>query len=157
MAGAGDEPRSGSSALVHRWLAVGTFVLGVLVGGVLVGLLSGGSGYAGEVGAVPTDARDGGALPQGIPTSGQAVVDAACLRALNAAQDVSIAVDDLGRVAGGVDPAQLDAAQLDEAIRRLEPLQSRLRENLASCRVVPTTSSPGATATPPSSAAAPTR
>ena len=59
------------------------------------------------------------------------MVNDACLRALNAAQDIYAAVDDLGEAA-----SQLNAARLDEVIRQLQPLQERLRGNIQDCHVV---------------------
>jgi hypothetical protein len=75
-------------------------------------------------------------------------VNAACLRAINAAQDIADSVDDLGAAA-----AALDAARLDEVVRRLQPLQQRLQESSADCEVsgsstggrTPTTSTPSPT------------
>ena len=58
------------------------------------------------------------------------------------------AVDDLGEAAG-----ELDAARLDEVVRRLQPLQDRLEENVAGCEVV-TRLSDGSAATSTSSAPA---
>ncbi len=130
------------------WLAVGTFVLGLLAGALLAGLL-------GQTRPVAPTAQDdppaqsppGGPTPSTPEGADGTRVNEACLRAINAAQDVAAAVEDVGTAA-----AALDAAQLDEAIRRLQPLQQRLQENSADCRVTGTPSSersPTAPSAPP--------
>jgi hypothetical protein len=133
-----------------RWLATGTFVLGLAAGVLLAGLL-------GQDPPVPTTAQGAPAAGAAAPTNsdeptGGLEVDPACLLALNAAQDVAGTVDDLGAAA-----AALDAAQLDEVVRRLQPLQERLEVNTAACDAiasVPTGSAP-ATPTAPGSPTAP--
>ena len=79
----------------------------------------------------PADRAGAGRLDEVDPDAAQAVVNQACLRALNVAQDTLTAGAALGEAASGLDPAQLD-----EAVRRLQPLQSRLDVDLAECRVV---------------------
>jgi hypothetical protein len=110
------------------WLAAGTFVVGLVAGALLGGLL----GQDPPVAPTAQEAQPTGAAP-GSPPTGTADgtrVNAACLRAINAAQDIAATVDDLGAAA-----AALDAARLDEVIRRLQPLQQRLQENSADCEV----------------------
>jgi hypothetical protein len=128
-----------------RWLAAGTFVLGLVTGVLLLGLL-------GQDPPVAASVPEAGADPAAPSTSAAgptSVVELneACLRAINAAQDIAATVDDLGAAA-----AVLDAAQLDEVIRRLQPLQERLQENTAACEAtgsVPTgTPAPSPTASP---------
>ncbi|SES79873.1 hypothetical protein [Geodermatophilus poikilotrophus] len=109
-----------------RWLAAGTFVLGLVAGALLVGLL-------GQAPPVPRPAQEAASASTAGPTStagpGDRVgIEPACLRALNAAQDIAATADDLGAAA-----AALDAAQLDEVVRRLQPLQARLGESRAAC------------------------
>ena len=120
------------------WLAAGTFLLGLVAGVLLLGLL-------GTEPAAPTaQEAAAGPGPVGPRTAtaegtGRVEVNAACLRAINAAQDIAAAVEDLGTAA-----AVLDAAQLDEVIRRLQPLQDRLQENTAECEATGTTPSESA-------------
>jgi hypothetical protein len=58
------------------------------------------------------------------------MVNDACLRSINAAQDVYQQLGDLA------DAAQnLDAARLDEVIQQLQPLESRLRTSVPDCQV----------------------
>jgi hypothetical protein len=110
-----------------RWLAAGTFVLGLVVGVLLIGLLGQDPPASTTApGAAPTSGPAEGDTDAAGPTGIE--VNEACLRALNAAQDIAATVDDLGAAA-----VTLDAAQLDEVIRRLQPLQQRLEENTAAC------------------------
>ncbi|SNS16165.1 hypothetical protein SAMN06893096_102293 [Geodermatophilus pulveris] len=109
----------------ERWLATGTFVVGLLCGVLLLGLL-------GQDPPAPT-AREatapGTAAPAGPDaTTGGVELNTACLRAINAAQDIAATADDLGAAA-----AALDAARLDEVVRRLQPLQQRLQDGTAQC------------------------
>jgi hypothetical protein len=118
---------------------VGTFVLGVLAGALLVGLLGQDPPTApvGQ-GAPPTETAPGSRPPSTADPTDGTQVNAACLRAINAAQDIAAAVDDVGAAA-----AALDAARLDEVVRRLQPLQQRLEENTADCQVAqPATGEP---------------
>ena len=57
-------------------------------------------------------------------------MNAACLRVINEAQDVST-------VLTGVDDAvtDVDLQQLDDIVRQLQPLEQRLRRDLRDCRV----------------------
>lgn len=111
------------------WLAAGTFVIGVFVGGVVVGLAAGGSSDAVSRPAAssPAGPDPGVAAPA---ATGQVTVNGACLRAINDAQDTYAAIDDLAEAARTV-----NAARLDEVVRRLQPLQRRLQQDLAACRV----------------------
>ncbi|MCZ2836575.1 hypothetical protein [Modestobacter sp. VKM Ac-2985] len=125
--------RTGTGRAVRWWLAAATFVAGLFVGGLLVGLLSEGSA------PVPVAAQDApgtdGAVPlPEAPATGETaevVVNAACLRAVNGAQDVVAVIDDLGEAV-----SEFNAARLDEVVRRLQPLQGRLSADIAGCQVV---------------------
>ncbi len=109
------------------WLAAGTFVLGLVVGGLLTGLASGGSST--DAGP-PAEAPSAAVVPPGTPATGQYTVNAACIRAVNDAQDTYTATNDLADAA-----AALSAARLDEIVRRLQPLQRRLEQDLRACRI----------------------
>lgn len=147
----------------RRWLVAGTFVGGLVVGVLVTGLLADTSPvYAQEPPAVAATGGSPGVGLDDALSSGadRAVVNQACLRALNVAQDALLAGEDLGVAAAALDPAQLD-----EAVGRLQPLQSRLDEDLAACRVVevdegegatPTGSTGAQTGAPTGSAATPT-
>ena len=136
------------------WTAAIAFVAGVVVGGVAVGLVSGGTttapGAAPGTSSAPSARPGGSAGTNRSPTVGataQIMVNEACLRAINAAQDVYRNVGDLAQAA-----SQLNAAQLDAVIQRLEPLQTRLQDAVTACHVtsrLPNGS--GITGTPPAS------
>lgn len=126
-------PDGRSGRAVRWWLAAATFVLGVFVGGLLVGLLSEGSApvpLATPAAPATDDAVPLPAAPAGGETA-EVVVNAACLRAVNGAQDVVAVIDDLGEAIG-----EFNAARLDEVVRRLQPLQGRLSADIAGCQVV---------------------
>lgn len=127
------------------WLATGAFVLGLVAGVLLLGLLGQDPPTAPVAqGAAP--APGPGASSGSGGETGRIEVNAACLRAINAAEDIAAAVEDLGSAA-----AVLDAAQLDEVVRRLQPLQDRLQENTAACEVTGSTPSESAGASPTAS------
>jgi hypothetical protein len=130
----------------YVWLGVGTFVLGLLVGVLALGLLREGTA-AESVRQVEPGSGEQAPSPSGGGTAGIRVNEA-CLRAINAARDIGSVVEDLGTAA-----AALDTAQLDEAIRRLQPLQERLEQNSATCETVGAVS--GEDVTAPSSVPAP--
>lgn len=111
-------------------LAAAVFVLGLVVGAVTVALLDD-DPVAVEVAATP-EGDEAGAGPSfsAEDASAEFVVSGACLRAVNAAQDTVLVLDDLGEAA-----TELDAARLDEIVRRLMPLQTRLETGLQACRV----------------------
>lgn len=121
--------REGWRLVLRWWGRAGAFLAGLLVGAVLVGLLSEGS----VVVAAPAP-RGVDVLPSGAPdeggATGQVTLDVDCLRAVNAAQDVVRLVDDLGEAL-----TVLNAARLDEVVRRLQPLQRRLQSSVDACEV----------------------
>ena len=139
-------------AAIKSGLLVGAvFVLGLVVGAVTVSLLSDDP----VVVAGDPVAADGGESDRGLPPEDAAaefVVSGACLGAVNAAQDTLLVLDDVGEAA-----TELDAARLDEIVRGLMPVQTRLDAGLDACRVAvdlePGTApvSPGAPSTAPAS------
>ena len=133
-------------------LAAVVFVLGLLVGALTVGLLD-----EGPVVVTTSESPEDGAAPAGpsLPdedASARFVVSGACLRAVNAAQDTLSLLDDVGQAA-----AELDAATLDEIVRGLMPLQTRLQTGLEACQVAAEVSGgagePGSPSADPSSGA----
>ncbi|GGL92958.1 hypothetical protein [Nakamurella endophytica] len=116
------------------WLAAATFVLGLVVGAVVVGLLSEGSPAPVATPATTSPSAvspSTSAMPA--PSSGataEVSVNDACLRAINEAQDAYALVQD---VADAV--RSLNASRLDDIIRRLQPLQQNLRNDVTACRV----------------------
>lgn len=126
-------PRGRTSRAVRWWLAAVTFVVGLIVGGIAVGLVgtdppSFSDGVAADTATPPASSSPAATTSAG--ATAEVMVNDACLRALNAAQDIYGSVNDLARAAG-----DLDVARLDEVIRQLQPLQSRLLDNLNACEV----------------------
>ncbi len=114
------------------WVAAITFVGGVVVGILAVGLLSAGtpafgSGAPGG-GEAPTSSLAPG--PGGVPVVAQAQVNAACLSVINEAQDTYTVLTDVGEAA-----AEVDLQQLDDIVRRLQPIEARLSQDLPNCQV----------------------
>ena len=108
-------------------------MVGALVGGLVVGLAGGGSSSEVGLPAATSSAATGtpGPSPAGSGgATGEVTVNAACVRAVNDAQDTYAAINDLADAA-----SSLNAARLDEIVRRLQPLQRRLEADLRACRV----------------------
>lgn len=124
-----DDPARAPGRGAGWWLAVGGFVVGLFLGGIIVGLASGGSSNDLADPTASAAAAAGSPIPSGGAT-GQVAVNASCLRAVNDAQDTYTAVNDLADAA-----RTLNAARLDEIVRRLQPLQRRLEQDLRSCQV----------------------
>jgi hypothetical protein len=125
------EPGSRSAGVRVGLVMAAVFVLGLTFGAVAVGLLSGSTPP--PVAATSDGAAGGGVTVGPFPrTGGEFRVNAACLGAVNAAQDAYSAIDELSEAA-----AALDAARLDEVVRRLQPLQPQLEEDLGACEVTP--------------------
>ena len=116
------------------WLAAGALVVGLVLGVVLTGLLSEGSPLPGEAAAESsadaTTASTAAATTGSSGATAEIVVNEACLRAINAARDTYRSLDDIGEAA-----SNLDAAQLDDIIRRLQPLRSALTVSFDACRI----------------------
>lgn len=124
-------PRHGPVAGFRTGLVVAVvFILGLALGAVAVGLLSD-SAPPPTAEQVDDGQADGGLIVGDLdPDAGPFQVNAPCLGAFNAAQDAYGTMDELGQAAGA-----LDAAQLDEVVRRLQPLQRQLEADLDACRV----------------------
>jgi hypothetical protein len=134
------------------WISGITFVVGFVFGVVAVGLLNVTTptfGTAGGPGSTPTA---GGPNPGGVPVVAEARVNAACLAVINEAQDMYI-------ILTGLDEAvtDVDLQALDDIVRRLQPIEARLGQDLQRCQVEtevvtnPTGSAPPEPSTPPAS------
>lgn len=129
----GDEAHASSrSAPRWRWwVPLAMFVAGVVVGVLGVGLLNATTPEflaQASAGAAPPSGSGG---DQGaVPVTAEARVNAACLRIINEAQDIST-------VLTGVDDAvtDVDLQRLDDIVRQLQPLEPRLQRDLRDCRV----------------------
>jgi hypothetical protein len=121
-------------------------VLGLLLGAVAASVLGDGPVVV-EVPVSPEDQAAAGPSVRDEDASARFIVTGACLGAVNAAQDTLLLVDDVGQAS-----AELDAARLDEIVRRLMPLEDRLQTGLEACRVSaavdPPADPPGTSGTP---------
>lgn len=143
------------------WIAAITFVLGIGIGVVLTGLLS--SSTTSFVAASGPNVGSGSSptAPDTVPMAAQAEVNQACLRVINEAQAVYVIISGVGEAA-----EEVDLQRLDDIVRRLQPIEPRLRQDLQDCTVDVTLGnpptappSPQGSASPPPSApsASPTR
>lgn len=149
------------------FLAAGTFIAGLLIGAVAVGLLSEGSpgpqaASAGEL--TSSSAVATGGSSEGTSASGataKVTVNDACLQALVAAQEATTSINAIADAA-----RNFDARRLDEIVRSLQPLEQRLTDDIAACNVTTelpngviisgATTPPPAQSSPNSTAATPT-
>ena len=157
----GDRPtQSAAPAQTRRlrwWIAGITFVVGFVFGVLAVGLLSAGTpefGAAGP-GAGPTQTTMAPTPGGTMPVVAEARVNAACLAVINEAQDMYTVLTGLGQAVTDV-----DLQQLDDIVRRLQPIEARLGQDLQRCEVEtdvvtnPTGSTPPEPSTPQPSASA---
>jgi hypothetical protein len=111
------------------WIAVLTFVAGVVVGVLIVGFL-----YT----STPDRSADQSPSPmtpsptagQSAPAAASAQVNAACLRVINEAQDVATILSEVGPAITAT-----NLQQLDDMVRRLQSIQARLDDDLRDCKV----------------------
>lgn len=140
------------------WIAAITFVVGVVVGVVAVGVLSAGKQDFGRTAQDGSSPGATSAAPSGVETAGvtgSAVVNVACLRVINEAQDVYTILTEVHQAVTDV-----DLQQLDDIVRRLQPIERRLRTDLQDCRVKTTIDrgpSRGTPVSPPAPTATHTR
>jgi hypothetical protein len=118
---------------VRWWVAGLTFVAGLIIGVIVAAVLIGSTPEFGvdPTGSSSTDPSEDQQRVDGtVPVTAQARVNAACLRVINEAQDVY-------RILSEVDEAarDVDFQQLDDIVRRLQPVQARLERDLQECRV----------------------
>ena len=128
--------RSAAPAQTRRlrwWVAGITFVVGFVFGVIAVGLLGlatpefgAQAGPGAGTGATTPPPSAGGT----VPVVAEARVNAACLSVINQAQD-------LHAVLTGLDDAvtDVDLQALDDIVRRLQPIETRLGRDLQACEV----------------------
>ena len=115
---------------VPWWIVPTTFLAGIVAGVLVVGLLSAGTP---DFVRASREAAANAPTPSGpaqFPVTSEARVNAACLRVINAAQDIST-------ILAGVDEAanDVDLQRLDDIVRQLQPIENRLRSDLSECQV----------------------
>ncbi len=116
-----------------RWWVAGiTFVAGFVFGVIAVGLLSAGTPEFGTEGGPGASARTTFAPTPGstMPVVAEARVNGACLSVINEAQDMYTVLTGLGQAVKAV-----DLQQLDDIVRRLQPIEARLGQDLQNCEV----------------------
>lgn len=117
-----------------RWLVAGSFVLGVVVGVLLVGLLRlGNPEFPSATAPSATLVPSGSATASSSTTVGggaEAQVNASCLRVIEEAQQVYDIITGVREAA-----ADVDLRKLDEIVRQLQPIQTRLGSDLSECKV----------------------
>jgi hypothetical protein len=134
VAGTDSKHRADDAAPAQRrsrwWIAALTFVAGMVVGVLVVGLLDTRKPDFLSAGNSAPPATPSPTTSQVVPAAGSAQVNAACLRVINEAQDVTIILGEVGQAVSGV-----DLQQLDDIVRRLQSIQPRLQRDLGDCKV----------------------
>lgn len=127
----GQERSRTRRSLVAPWLRTALFLGGLVTGVLLTGLLNATtpnfvSQQQQAASASPTPSGGAGT----VEVAAQARVNSACLRVINSAQDV------YGILSGaGKRHADMDLQQLDDLVRRLQPIEIRLQRDLSECEV----------------------
>ena len=110
------------------WIPVLTFVGGIAVGVLIVGLLNTTTpDFSAQQSSAPTTPSPAGPPP---PSEAGARVNAACVRVINEAQDVATILSEVGPALSTV-----NFQQLDDIVRRLQSIQGRMDDDLRDCRV----------------------
>jgi hypothetical protein len=115
------------------WVAAITFVAGFVFGVLAVGLLNATTpdfGSRTAPGESPTPTSLPPSPGASVPVVAEARVNAACLAVINNAQDMYAVLTTLPEAITDV-----DLQQLDDIVRRLQPIVDRLGPNLQNCRV----------------------
>ena len=111
------------------WIAALTFVAGIIIGVLIVGFLDWSSSDFSAAQSAPSTSPSP-AVGQGEPAAASAQVNAACLRVINHAQDISTILSEVGPAITAV-----NLQQLDDIVRRLQSIQTRLEVDLRDCKV----------------------
>jgi hypothetical protein len=114
------------------WVAAITFVAGFVFGVLAVGLLNATTpDFASRAGPAGSSTPSLAPTPGGsVPAVAGARVNAACLAVINDAQDTYAVLTALPEAISDV-----DLQQLDDIVRRLQPIVDRLGPDLQNCRI----------------------
>jgi hypothetical protein len=111
------------------WIPVLTFVVGIGVGVLIVGLLDTSTpDFSAVQSASP--ATPSPTESQSVPAGAGARVNDACLRVINGAQDINTILSEVGPAITAV-----NLQQLDDIVRRLQSIQKRMENDLRDCKV----------------------
>jgi hypothetical protein len=111
------------------WIAALTFVAGVAIGVLIVGFLDWSTSDFSAAQNAPSTSPSP-VVGQSEPAAASAQVNAACLRVINHAQDISTILSEAGPAITAV-----NLQQLDDIVRRLQSIQTRLEVDLRDCKV----------------------
>lgn len=111
------------------WIAALTFVAGIVIGVLIVGFLDWSSSDFSAAQSAPSTSPSP-VVGQSEPAAASAQVNAACLRVINHAQDISTILSEVGPAITAV-----NLQQLDDIVRRLQSIQTRLEVDLRDCKV----------------------
>ena len=111
------------------WIAALTFVAGVIIGVLIVGFLDWSSSDFSAAQSAPSTSPSP-VVSQSEPAAASAQVNAACLRVINHAQDIATILGEAGPAITAV-----NLQQLDDIVRRLQSIQTRLEVDLRDCKV----------------------
>jgi hypothetical protein len=111
------------------WIAALTFIAGIVIGVLIVGFLDWSSSDFSAAQSAPSPSPSP-VVGQSEPAAASAQVNAACLRVINHAQDISTILSEVGPAVTAV-----NLQQLDDIVRRLQSIQTRLEVDLRDCKV----------------------
>ena len=134
-----------STRRLRWWVAGITFVVGFVFGILAVGLLNLATpefGAEAQTSASASPTQVPGPVNTN-PVVAEARVNAACLAVINGAQDMYSILTGVGQAVKDV-----DLQQLDDIVRRLQPVEARLGQDLQNCRVDTDVVPPTASAPP---------
>jgi hypothetical protein len=112
------------------WIAALTFVAGVAIGVLIVGFLDRSTSDFSAAQSAPSTSPSPVVGQSSEPAAASAQVNAACLRVINHAQDVATILSEVGPAITAV-----NLQQLDDIVRRLQSIQTRLEVDLRDCKV----------------------